>query len=293
LVEGNATLFGYYGREGCRYFIAKDSTLFTELTEKPGETDEVNFREKLAGVTSDCQNALGASKRIHFNDKSLTKFVTIYNNCGKAYPKFRYGIMGGYGFTKLSYSQAGKEGDDPLGSFFSQNSSLKFVDFKYEGGYNFGLFIDSPIQLGDFSFHSELYWLHNDYSYATYDSNIKYVFQAYTYSLNLPLLIRYTYPKGKTKPFIDAGINYSGIFRKSDVLTDITYDNSGTEITRQVLTDLISKNFLGLSMGCGLDYKITKSNYLFFELRLNKLFGLSGFDTLNRSEIQLFTGFSF
>lgn len=183
LVKGKFTLYYYRGKTSKTFYWEKDSTKFYELPKYHKDQPEINFRNDLEYLTGDCENVRNAIKLASYNIKSLTELVTNYNNCVlKPFQYFRYGLLVGYGLNKLETST------------FKLNSMAN-INFMNEGGFIPGIFIDYPIEMSNFSLHSDLYFTKNGYSYISNytDKDLKQkssAFVANTTSINVPVLVR-------------------------------------------------------------------------------------------------------
>lgn len=141
LKKGNTTLYYYRGKGLKTFFIQKDSTLFVEIPEQDTEED---YSTQLLNLTKDCSNVSDACKLVSYNKKSLSKLISRYNQCElKPFPHFKYGFLIGYEFLRLIPSS-------------EQNYNLKYFDYKYDGGFTIGIFLDNPILVSDISLHVEL-----------------------------------------------------------------------------------------------------------------------------------------
>ncbi len=290
LIRGNLTLYSLKSDGLSTFFVEKDSLVLTELPKAKADELNYSFRDKITGLTSDCPDADLAARRISYYKNSVSKFVSRYNNCGsKPFPFFKIGMLAGYGGTKLFFESFHKVYDKLLGPQDIQYIPLNLIEYEYKGGIALGMFIDNPLRNGSFSFHTELYYSQHNFDYTKLASGRTLQFTAKSSSLNVPLLLRYTYPSQKLKPFVNSGIYYTRHIGNESKLV-ITYTStSDTTITK----DVISNNMVGLSVGGGLEYRLESGNSLFFEIRGNRLYGSSRQNSLYKAEIQFFTGISF
>jgi hypothetical protein len=273
-------LYYYRGKTTKTFYWEKDSTKFYELPKYHKDHPEINFRKDLEYLTGDCENVRNATKLVSYNIKSLTKLVTNYNNCVlKPFQYFRYGLLLGYGLNKLETST------------FKLNSTAN-INFKNEGDFLPGIFIDYPIEMSNFSLHSDLYFTKNGYSYISNytDKDLKQkntAFVANTTSINIPVLVRYTFPTMDVRPFLNAGLIYTYNIKNSTSIYTSTIYPTYIETTEIDKTSHISKNELGISFGVGIEYVLNNKHSVFFELRHNKLFSLPNEYNFNKSEFQL------
>lgn len=279
LNNGETTLLYYKGKGIKTFFIQKDSTLFVEMPKR--NTAGKYFSKQLLNLTKDCPNVLDACRLVRYNKKSLTKLISRYNQCEfKPFPHFKYGILIGYEFSKLI----------PLDE---ENEDLKYLDYKYDGGFSVGLFLDQPILVSDFSLHAELFLSKHAYSYNKLVENKDLDFVANLTSLSVPLLLRYAYPSNKFRPFINVGINGAYSIKNETLLYKTTISETTIEINDTESTSLISDIQLGYVVGAGLEYKLNSNNSLFFELRYNNQYPQGDSEFLSTTVFSLLTGIYF
>jgi hypothetical protein len=256
--DSYSALYYFKEKNGKRFFLEKDS-LFTEITRS--DKNGVNFRKQLLKITSDCPEVEDAIKVVNFKKSSLTAFTAKYAECTSGpFPHFRYGVNLGFNAIKL----------------FPKSSNYFYTDFnfRYDGGYSIGLFVDNPIATSDFSWHMELYYSKHGISYQMLDDNVIYDYVANLSGLKLPLLIRYTFQSNSIRPFINIGgaFNY-GIENESIVYQTKKTDNEVelTDVNKLVVDDIIA----GPSMGAGLEYIINNRHSLFFEIRYVRYYSIN------------------
>jgi len=279
LIKGETNLYYYKGQHSGTYFIEKDSSFFTEL---PKNKDSINFRNILSDLTKDCDNLNDASRLVTYKRTALVRYLKRYNACKlKPFPFFRYGLVLGYKMTTLV----------PSSSMVVEDIYL--FDYKYDGGITLGLFIDYPIMVSDFSFHAEVYFSSNGYSYNYRDLNKDLDILINTTSLNIPMLLRYTLPTLKMRPFLDVGGLYSLQMKNENAIYSSTIKNDIIYINEITSSSLISNHEIGYSLGCGIQWNINYKNSIFFEFRYNNMVHNPSPESFGKREIQLQTGFNF
>lgn len=279
LHNGNTTLYYYRGKGIKTFFIQKDSTLFIEIPKQ--DTAKEDYSNQLLNLTNDCPSVLDASKLVRYNKKSLSKFIARYNKCElKPFPSFKYGLTVGYEFLRLIPSR-------------KQNENLKYFDYKYDGGFSIGLFLDNPILVSDFSLHAELFLSKHGYSYNQLVDNKDLDFIANFTSLNVPILLKYAYPSKRIRPFINAGINGTYLIKNKSLLHEITINVTTIEINDTEIASMISDFQLGYVIGGGLEYKLNYKNSLFFELRYCNQYNIEDSEFLGNSKLSVLTGINF
>lgn len=279
LQQGKATLY-YYRSEGIRtFYIEKDSTIFMELPKNDGTKEK--YSDRLLLLTNDCSNVSEAGKLVIYTRNSLSKLIEQYNICEqKPFPHFRYGITAGYEFSRLL--PTGVEGSD-----------LTNFNFRYDGGSSLGLFIDQPVLVSDFSVHAEITLSKHGYSYNKLTSSANMDYVANISSLKIPLMVRYTYPSEKIRPFVDLGlVGVYNVKNESLFFKDII-DGKTIEIIDTAHPALTDDYQTGYSLGSGIEYKLDYRKALLFELRYTRLYNQSPAEGRGSSNIILSTGISF
>ncbi len=279
LYNGKTTLY-YYKNKGTKsYYIEKDSTLFTEIHRQ--DENDSNYNAQLLELTKDCPNVSEATKYVSYNKLSMTKFVERYNNCVlKPFPHFRYGININYILTKFIATSNSKE-------------ELNTFDFKYSGGFGFGFFIDKPILVSDFSLYIEFNYAKHKHSYYNKIENKDLDFITKISSFELPISIRYTYPHQKNRPFINLGGIISYHFINESNFYETTINENVVQINDVFDSPLIEESHFGYSFGCGIEYMLNSRNSVFFEIRKNNLFNISGSGMIQSSNLYFITGINF
>jgi hypothetical protein len=285
LVNDKTTLYYYNGKAVRTFFIEKDSTLFTELPRNDIQNKKKGFHNILFNITSDCRNVSDATKLVLYNKRSLSKLIQRYNNCElKPFPFLKYGLIFGYGFTKLSPSSSG----DP-----TYPSYLSGINFKYDPGYILGLFIDWPILASDLSFRSEFLYSRNGYSYNLDNSGKIIDLVINTTSLSIPVLFRYTLPTIKTRPFIELGGIYTYNIRNEGIEFESSKNNDVITVLNASYNPLISDKQVGYSFGGGVQFSLRYRNILSLGLRYSNLYRVSEQGSLNEKTIHLISSISF
>lgn len=279
LHKGKTTLYYYMGKKNKTFFIEKDSTLFVEVPKKNIANE--CYHEILLNITNNCPNIADACKIADYNKLSLTKLITRYNQCIlKPFPHFRYGLSIGYEKLRINPSVVYYE-------------DIKYFDFKSDGGFIFSFFIDNPIQASDFSCHAEVLFSKHGYSLNHTASNEDLDLIINISSLNLPLLIRYTFPINNMRPFFNTGAMYTYNLKNEIAFYKTSFSGNLIEISDRVEKSILSTNVIGYVLGCGFEYDLNPKNAVFFELRYCKQLGLPKDVSNKNSIIGVSTGINF
>ena len=278
LNKGEINLYYYKDKNGKKFFLEKDSGQLVEILKKGN--DNRTYKDLLRYYVQDCDKVNDALKLVSYNKLSLSKFAKQYNSCTKEpFPFKRYGLIFGYGVSK------------PVNSKFSDDL-LKNAVFKNDYSFNIGLFMDIPILLSDFSAHSEIYYQKNTFSYhSVVNSNINDIIINAT-SINIPILIRYTYPSLKLRPYFNLGGSVVYNLRNNNAVYSTAITTDIIEIEKVNDADIYSENQIGYIIGGGIQYNIDYRKSGFFELRFNNLYGIAE-QTYGRKSFQCIIGINF
>lgn len=280
LVDGNTTLYFYRGKGIKTYFIEKDSSLLVELAKGNGRRDSLNFRNRLTNLTIDCPELGNSIKLVRYKKGLLTELISRYNNCEiKPFPYFKYGLLFGYESTK------------PYILAFQKVEYLDELNFVFEEGITYGLFVDIPIKAGNFSSHMELSYSRLGFSSSKRIGDKGIDFAANLSSLKLPVLVRYTIPLSTIRPFLNVGPLMAYNQNKGDELYSTNIGENTIEIFNIQGASFISTYQLGHSIGIGVEYIRSVGHSIFFEARYNSLYGFS--ETLSSRQFQFLIGINF
>ncbi|WP_372947569.1 outer membrane beta-barrel protein [Mariniphaga sp.] len=279
LVQGKTNLYFYADEHIQTFFAEKENTGTVQIPKgQKGSTDY--FRNKLETYTVDCDAVKDAAKLVRYNKHSLSLFVKRYNNCvRKPFPHVKFGFLAGYEFSK----------------FLSPSNPaiyyLNLLDYSPEGSFMYGIFLDLPLRITDFSLHAELSHSTHGYLHNEHIDEKEVDLVINTSSLKMPLLFRYTYPSVKIRPFINFGgiVNYN--LKNNTIYLE-------TKIHESVIEYDINQNAprpenwqTGFAFGGGLEYDLNYRKSLSFEVRHNRLSGDER--SLQLSDWQFITGFNF
>jgi hypothetical protein len=247
----------------------------------------------LAPAFSDCSEInLEDQRDTPFTAKGLTNVAKKYNLCMgsditylQEPQKTRYSVMsvlvystsnlhasGGHPYTNGSYSSTGLNvggglafniSDPAVSEKISIQIDLLYTPYKFEGD------LDDVTYNGRVTDHKLLF-------------DIDY--------FKVPFQLRYTFPKGKIRPYINTGISFSYAFKVYQLKkTNSTFQTSSYYEESEPLPDGGFKKYMfGLVSGAGIAYPIHK-NALFLETRYEFT---DGFSTLKSLTTRI-KGFNF
>jgi hypothetical protein len=227
LVKGQASLYYYRDAgKGNRYFLEKD-TLFAELAERPVKKTDPQTGKTYTGTNktylgllqvafADCPALTQATYTyLTLSHNPLINIFTRYNQC--------------LGASSASYRHQKEKTKITIGPMllysraelvFHGEPILDHADFEQElglgGGVSFNLVV--PEWSEKLSLQASLLYVPYKFR-GTYTSEGEF---GYLYEVDfdlayikLPLQLRYTYPKGKVRPFVNAGL-MAGIALRDD-----------------------------------------------------------------------------
>jgi hypothetical protein len=277
LNKGKINLYYYRDRHGRTYFLEKGSGKLVELSKNDNEKN--SFKDLLKYYVLDCDSINDALKLLRYNKAALSIFVNQYNLCiRKPFPFIRYGLTIGYGVAQPEYLKISDE-------------VLRNTVFKKDKSFNIGLFTDIPILHSYFSLHSELYFQKNAFSgHSVIDKTVNDIL-INTSSINIPLLIRYTYPSLKLRPYVNIGGSFTYNIRNNNAVCKATIFNNiiAEEFNNSTI---YSEKQIGYTVGSGIQYNIDYRKSIFFELRFNNLYGLTK-ETYGNKNFQGIIGINF
>jgi hypothetical protein len=282
LVKGKYNLYYYEGQAGTTFFLERDTTLFVELPKHDKSTGHNNFREDLSRYTADCPQMADAIKLVRYNRAGYKKFMNRYEKCRKRpFPFFRFGITAGYSACRLI----------PKPSI--SIPEINELDYSNDGGFAAGLFLESPVLLSDISIFVELLFTQHEVSG---NKTIRYEevdFYGKMSSLQLPVLLRYSFPSNRIRPFVNAGGVLLYNFSTEEHLYHATNYQHVVEIGDERETSLIKQLMPGYSLGGGVAVQLRPRNWISVDVRYNHYYALQSSQAMDISEIQLTTRVSF
>ncbi|MBN2349877.1 MAG: outer membrane beta-barrel protein [Bacteroidales bacterium] len=281
LLTGENTLYYYKGKKIRRFYIEKDSVSLIEISKKSSDNSS-SFHEKLAEITSDCEYYKEISGNAGYTKYSIAKFISGYNSCEKIpFPYTKYGFFVGLIHTRL------------IASRNNSNEIFESVNFNADQSIYFGAFFDAPIKASDFSTYLGLGFYHSIFSWKSDFFNSLVDVSTSLSTIEVPVLLRYTVPHIKIRPYVNIGLNYA---------LNIVNDNTITQMYLaedqvQKITDkynLASDQQIGYAYGAGIQYQLDYKKSVFFEIRVNREFSIPfSKGMLSRKGAEFMGGISF
>jgi len=278
LCTGGISLYYYKDNRIKLFFLEKDSSSLIEIAKRNKEGLKYNFQ--LMRAFTDCSNLLDATRLVSYNKKSLTNLITRYNTCDtRPFPHFKYGFYAGYELLKL----VPPSGDEMTSQF----------NFKYEGGPMLGILIDNPILVSDFSIHSELMFSEHTFSYNNKVADGDFDFIAKITTIKIPLLVRYTFPLNKFRPFFNVGGLAAFNIKNVNSVYESIINQYDIEINKISTHSMIPDRQFGFSAGGGVERTINYKNSICLSVSFSKLYGFSNPEYMKNSVISIVTGYNF
>lgn len=281
LVKGSATLFYYREKGFGTYFIEKKSvasTKFVEVTDK-------DRKKILASILDDCEWIEGPMKIVKYTKRSLTKFVTHYNECReRPFSFIKFGVSVGYGLTDMRVnSKFGLALRSTPISFATEE--IRATPLLADGAPMFGAFTEIPLSLIDFSLTTGVYFSKNEYEFLTDPSRVGRVdkISIKISSFDIPIMLRYTFPKRKIRPFTNFGPVFSFHTTNSNGVFNLENENT-------VNFSFVRKRYFGLTVGAGVVRNIDHRKTMSLELRTSTFFGDDR--SLGKNQANLILGFT-
>ncbi|PKV63161.1 outer membrane beta-barrel protein [Pontibacter ramchanderi] len=286
-----------------RFYLSKDGAELVELKArvynkkdpKTGKTFrmvENLYLGVLGSAFFDC-SALSEERlrNTTLRHSSLTKIANDYNECmgGEQYTQpSRKTIVKPYPLLAFSKATLQMSGEHPYAKATFQHTGLGL-------GGGLGLEVTNPTISEKLSFMLEL--LYAPYRYEGEIRNITNLGRTTNYDilldlhyLKVPAQLRYTFPKGRIRPFINAGASYAYAISTDRVETkNSTFQNTSyTEVTEAMPDGIYKQYMFGAQAGIGLVYPI-RGRALLIETRYETTEGISSVRSLSSS----IKGFSF
>ncbi|MBX0333305.1 PorT family protein [Pontibacter sp. HSC-14F20] len=290
LAKGSASVYTYRDDSDLDHFyLAKDGSDLVELKEniynkkdpRTGKTfrmvDKL-YLGVLRSAFSDCP-AMSEERlsNITFRHSGLTKIANEYNEC-----------MGGYQYVQpsrktkvrpyplLIFSKPALEmrGEHPYSKATFRNAGIGL-------GAGIGLEVANPAISEKLSFIFELLYAPHRFEGEIRNVNnsgrtTNYDILLDLHYLKVPVQLRYTFPKGKVRPFVNAGASYSYAISSDRVETKSStfHNTSYTEVSEAMPGSIFKRYMFGLQAGIGVLYPM-RERALLIEARYETTEGIS------------------
>jgi hypothetical protein len=171
--------------------------------------------------------------------------------------------------------------------------ALTSAKFKpYTSAY-YGFFLDAPISASYFSTKISLGFYQSSFSSNVTEGNSSTDIILNQSTLRAPVLLRYTFPSMKVRPYVDMGVVYSYNVINDSYMYKSTIENNVVVFEEKETLNVVSDSQLGYSVGFGLQYFLSYKRMVFIEARLNQDYSIPMKDMLNRRAVEFTTGINF
>jgi len=271
--HGKLDLWFFAGYDGDRFFLERPSerqaasgqyvwpsgqqpeSSLIELPEEDGRGGP--FRALLTSFTADCDQVAEALKVVRFNRKSLAAFMSRYNTCSsRPMPIARFGVTTAVSFTHPGNGRPEMEG-------------LARAGFNDDPALAAGLFADLPVFADGLTFHPEILYSENSWSAYSGYKEANFDFLISTASLQVPLLVRYTLPALRWRPFFNIGGTLTRHLRNDNTIYRTTVNDGVATIAMTTGETLTARDMAGYAIGGGLQVALDHRRSLFLEIRHN------------------------
>lgn len=100
--------------------------------------------------------------------------------------------------------------------------------------------------------------------YSRVETEYDYTLKMNTLVFSTKMGLKYTYPQGRFRPMIEGGVTYTALFNGN---LDHVNNKTGATSKRE---NQLRKGCLGVYFGAGVDFKLTKENFVFCRLSYEK-----------------------
>ncbi len=311
LVYGVMNLY-YYSDSSLNqnyYFFEDEKGTLTAITKNPDEIvdgkiiPDNKYLGKLTYLFRDCPDILDNINKISFDRSSMIHLAKEYheltctsgekciyfeNDSEKQYVKFNFSLYGGVQFQK--YSFGARQG---LNNFGPTESISPVIGSQVD--------ITFPRIVRSLALQLDLAL--SGMKGETDNSNNKNVYRKYEFEtlvLSGRLDFKYTYPNGKWRPVVEAGLSMYNFFNCTETMyTETRY---GEEVSSYTETQLRDKKSLsdgsapaylptlsfGYNCGVGVDYQVRESKALFLRVSYEQI---PNFDKITALQLKL--GYTF
>ncbi|MFN8208594.1 MAG: outer membrane beta-barrel protein [Bacteroidales bacterium] len=268
LVKDSASLYRVNEQNKIYYFIGRDSAVLIPLSRKSGDSTTKNYREVVRDFTSDKPVISKEIGYVAFNRGALSRFFRMYNEgVLLPFPARRFGVLASYGIIDIH---------NPANGGIIADAGR--IDFKPDKTFLAGFFYETPLGGSDFSFRPEMQVTGNAFAWNDMEivnEKVSYDIVVNTSTLRVPFLLRYTYVKGRLRPFVNAGPDFSYAFRNESTAYLFKAQGDVIETTDMIKTPFVAKVQYGFEGGAGLQFDLGRHRGIDLECRYVKQWGES------------------
>lgn len=279
-IVGPFTLYHYQDSKHHLFYLQRDNGLLVELPRKSALGN--SYKKQLYEYTKDNLSVATMSVGVGYSMKSIEAFLGLYNGAKEQpMPKMRTGVSIGANLTKL----------EPVATYIEPD--YRIFNYRYNPGATIGAFLDIPVFRFGLSVHAACNVSNAAFAYNELSYNVDYDFVANMHTLEFPVHLRYTYPYGNIKPYLECGGLITWNFYNTNYIQKSAKNGTLVEYQGISPTDLIDDNYIGSSIGCGLEFPLKNRVHIFMECRYEQCTGLLHPNLFGLSKLNLITGIIF
>lgn len=204
------------------------------------ELSQTSLYESLKTATQDCSEVSENIQYVKLTRHHLARFGEDYRRCtSRAFPHLRFGLK--VAVNQNTYNQQ------------SSQESLFFPKFdKFSAaGFSFGVSIDQPIEVSNFSFNAAptLDYYRGSEKTLGYDKLYNLMFK--DVHVSLPVNLRYSFYRSMMTPFIEGGIVYSHHLSGNTTLYEFEQEGNRIFLTKRDELLFVPKQQFGVTIAAG------------------------------------------
>jgi hypothetical protein len=281
IVKGRVGLYFYKGatRDG-KYYAGKGEEKLLELVKREYMVKQDNtnyiatdfrYRGILSYLMTDCKKVAKKIQRVKLEHKALVALINEYNSCfmtpekvfNSSTPlvKVSVGVVGAMHYSKLKFRTS-----------ISSYQFLTQSPFEADQTGVFGGFINTTLPRVNEKLSLEIEAVYEKNRYTSY-SQVK-SFSSISHNdilietryLKFPVLLRYTYPKGRVRLYVNAGIAFSyGLQARNTLSQELEFSGIITPRESQAFSPRRSQQ--SLLVGAGVQSAFWGRKKVFVEVR--------------------------
>ena len=270
LQQGTLNLYIYKTELRDFYYLEKEGKLI-----KLNSSDK-NYQKQLRELTKDFNWSYNQIDLVKFNQSSLKRIVNRYNYFDNSpLPQFRKGLT--VGLRSISFVA-------PV--FQSPN-----YEFKNGNSVSIGAYTDIPLFQTFFSFYSGLNLSKVGITGIAEEVNIETLIAINLLSVDLPLLLKYTFPLPKWKPYANIGTTLQTNLSKNITALQTSFNGNVVSVLDIDQNDIIQNSLSGFTIGAGVQYPVNNKRLASAEIRYKSL--NTGTGRIDQKQLELLISYSF
>ena len=273
--------------------VVRDNRTYTE--------EKNTYRNTLEVALSGCTQAQAQLPNLPFQESALRKVVSLYNACmGYQVPqasptpsgsRVAFGLMTGVGHRNLSLS----------GYPYNSSTLGDYTVMSQSSGYIVGPVVRIGMDRMSQKLAMVIALLYEPEKYEWEGKNRRNLNNSDLVTLchfdlaylRLPVMLRYTYPRGKVTPVVEAGLTVAYAVKMANTFEDVNSLGYHTQAQPLFAGNEFQSLQLGAGLGLGLSTRVASDRSLALLLRAEKCTGFSGTTGSNASILRFYGLLSF